>query len=67
MTPTKIVRRFTEELKPASDLAIQTKEFQKNLDDEAESRDKLRMDQIYQGQNGQQRCVAIFMIYFLLD
>jgi hypothetical protein len=60
MTPTKIVRRFTEELEPASDLAIQTKEFQKRLDDEVESRDRLRMDRIYNGQNGQQKCVTIF-------
>ncbi|KAL2854562.1 hypothetical protein BJX68DRAFT_264462 [Aspergillus pseudodeflectus] len=58
MTPTKIVRRFTEELEPASDLAIQTKEFQKHLDDEVESRDRLRMDRIYNGQNGQQNTFA---------
>ncbi|KAJ0414208.1 hypothetical protein BJY00DRAFT_295530 [Aspergillus carlsbadensis] len=54
MSPTKVVRRFTEELEPASDLAIQTKEFQKNLDDEVESRDRLRMDRLYHGQPGQQ-------------
>ncbi|KAL2808967.1 hypothetical protein BJX63DRAFT_407181 [Aspergillus granulosus] len=55
MSPGKLVRRFTEELEPTSDLAIQTKRFQQDLDEEVDARDKLRMDRVHNSLNVQQR------------
>jgi hypothetical protein len=43
----KIVRRFTSELKPDSDLATQTKSYQEDLDMEIEVQERLRMQQAY--------------------
>ncbi|KAL2838263.1 hypothetical protein BJY01DRAFT_251062 [Aspergillus pseudoustus] len=58
ISPGKLVRRFTEELEPSSDLAIQTKRFQQDLDDEVEARDKRRLDRIYNDLTVQQSSFA---------
>ncbi|KAL2824350.1 hypothetical protein BDW59DRAFT_147532 [Aspergillus cavernicola] len=50
---TKLVRRFTADLEPASDLAVQTKKYQDDLDAENDAREKLRMDSAYNSQAGQ--------------
>ncbi|KAL4750922.1 hypothetical protein BDW72DRAFT_203542 [Aspergillus terricola var. indicus] len=60
ISPGKLVRRFTEELEPTSDLAIQTKRFQKDLDDKIEAQEKRRMDRIYTGLTVQQRLNSNF-------
>ncbi|KAL4736597.1 hypothetical protein BDV11DRAFT_10613 [Aspergillus similis] len=43
----QLVRRFTAELEPASDLEIQTKQYQKDLDATKEARDMLRSENTY--------------------
>lgn len=50
-----IVRRFTDELQPTSDLAIQTKQYQADLDAEVETRERIRMDKIYHDQAPKQK------------
>ncbi|KAJ5725922.1 uncharacterized protein N7483_007279 [Penicillium malachiteum] len=42
----QLVRRFTSELKDDSDLAIQTKAFQEDMDKQIEIREKMRMDHV---------------------
>ncbi|KAJ6031076.1 hypothetical protein N7540_001808 [Penicillium herquei] len=42
----QLVRRFTSELEDDSDLAIQTKAFQEDMDRQIEIREKMRMDHV---------------------
>jgi hypothetical protein len=50
--PSKIVRRFTSELEPDSDLAIQTKQYPEDVDGERDALERLRMERKYHAQNG---------------
>lgn len=43
----EIVRRFTDDLEPDSDLAIQTKSYQEDLDKEVEISDRARFSSVY--------------------
>lgn len=45
-SPPEIVRRFTDDLEPNSDLAIQTKSYQEGLDAEIEIKERLRLSSV---------------------
>ncbi|KAJ5345905.1 hypothetical protein N7452_003909 [Penicillium brevicompactum] len=45
-SPPEIVRRFTDDLEPTSDLAIQTKSYQEDLDAEIEIKERLRLSSV---------------------
>ncbi|KAK2735199.1 hypothetical protein FQN57_001339 [Myotisia sp. PD_48] len=50
----KVVRRFANGLKPESDLSIQTRQYQNDLDTKVDIQAKLRMNRIYFGRTKQE-------------
>lgn len=60
-----IVRSFTNQLEPTSDLNIQTRLYQEAIDKEAEAREKKRMDSIYYGTDQQKRYPLLVLFHFL--